>query len=464
MAAFEGSVDVLLDRLPCPILLVNDDGSVRHFNSALLLFVERPAHWLSERGVGDWLEAGEEVLPPAARRSRTVTAHLRDIQGQRRSLRLAMNPLPETGWVFVLSTGPFGTRDGTPSLEDLAGRFAQRLDNIVATLLGSVSAALMEEPDEPIAEGLREALAAAQDLAGLQAELRNIGRQTVVQMATVSLSSLVTDALPMMRAALGAGVELAFKPSEHADFIDADADLLHTALVRIAGFLSRNLSLGCRCSVEVHVVPNTAAPIRLLVADDGPGIPLDERSAAAGAGGQDPRDEFGLAVVHGIVGQHRGRLLIDSQLGAGTRVHIEFQPSRLGERFDLPGALLPRGHETILVVDDDDSLRSILKQILSHQGFRVVEAGNGVEASVVLRRRVQELDLLLIDAVLPGRSGLEIIAEVRTLRPDLPVLLITGYSREALGARIRDSVPVLAKPFGPATVVRRIRRLLDERR
>jgi CheY-like chemotaxis protein len=168
----------------------------------------------------------------------------------------------------------------------------------------------------------------------------------------------------------------------------------------------------------------------------------------------DPR----IAVLIGAVGQAGGRVLIDSTLGRGTTFLVDLPPARAAE----PGPRPPvrRGSETVLVVEDDEGIRSWVHTALEDAGYRVLDAANGVEGSVLLREKRGSVDLLLIDALLPGRSGLEIIAEARAADPVCRVLLMTGYSAELVGSEVAQQVPMLEKPFTTGDLLDRVREML----
>ena len=170
---------------------------------------------------------------------------------------------------------------------------------------------------------------------------------------------------------------------------------------------------------------------------------------------------LGLATVHGIVTQGGGRIRVETQPGRGTRFEITFPRTRRAARDEVPaGEGARRGTETVLVVEDDPQVRSVTVRALEAAGYRVLVAGHAAEALALARVAPEKLDLLVTDVVMPGPSGTVLATELRRARPDLRVLLVSGYAREALvtGA---DGAHFLQKPFTPAGLQARVREILD---
>jgi CheY-like chemotaxis protein len=176
---------------------------------------------------------------------------------------------------------------------------------------------------------------------------------------------------------------------------------------------------------------------------------------------------LGLAMVYGFVKQSGGHIQIDSTLGSGTQVHLYFPRTQAAvQRVSLePAAILdlPRGSETILVVEDDLEVRSTATDILTSLGYRVLQAGNGHQA---LEQFMQHPDIALVfsDVMLSGGLlGTNLVTKLRERRPNLSVLLTTGFSESLILHRglMQDSVPVLSKPYKVEDLARRIRAILD---
>jgi len=175
---------------------------------------------------------------------------------------------------------------------------------------------------------------------------------------------------------------------------------------------------------------------------------------------------LGLATVYGIIDQHKGYIQIRSAPGGGTTARV-FLPAVHedvdGEEGGEPADWLPPGSEYVLLVEDGDAVRSLAAQVLTSQGYIVLEASNGAEALEVAAAHDESIDLLITDVVMPGMDGVELSRRLTKERPDLPVLFISGYTgaaKEKLRA-VSDSANFLSKPFKPDQLVRRVRELLD---
>ncbi len=444
---------VLIDHLNDPILICDEDGVVALANRAAREALGRTLEWLQQQPADTWLQDDRGFLWPAdgSVDERVLTYTLPG--GDRREVRAVVGPTPieggEMGWMIAFRP-PSVAANKLVGLQAVTGGIAKELATHAATIINHASSALMNEPPDPFAEPLRNVLSAAEEVAVLQGQLAAVGGGG--QMSRVDLAVLLRESAGMLTAILG-GHRLHLTVGGLKHWIEGDAATLRMGLVAIAEWIARTHPGGG--SVEMRLDP-VGSHLRLSVSDDGPGLSLEQRERLFEPFSS-PSTGLGLAVVSGIVERHRGRILVDSTPGEGTLFVLELpvfeaQPSV---------TQLPKGTETILVVEDDYDIRTLVVQILQRQGFDVVTATNGVEGSVVLRQRAPELDLMLCDAVLPGRSGLELVTEARQIRPSLPVVLMTSYSEDFLGPRLEAYTPFLPKPFSPQTLVRKLRSLLD---
>jgi CheY-like chemotaxis protein len=175
---------------------------------------------------------------------------------------------------------------------------------------------------------------------------------------------------------------------------------------------------------------------------------------------------LGLSTVYGIVKQSGGYIWVYSAPGQGTAVKI-YLP-RVEEEADAllrrgsPDSI-PRGSETVLVVEDEPSVRTLAAHILRDQGYRVLEAGEGEEALRVAQEHLAEIHLLLTDVVMPRMGGKELADRLKTLRPRVKVLFVSGFPDDAIAQHgiLAPSIAFLQKPFSPATLAQKVREVLD---
>ena len=444
---------VLIDHLNDPILICDEDGVVALANEAALEALGRSLDWLQQNPADTWLQDERGFLWPVDGTVEERVLRYELPSGDPREVRAVVGPTPveggELGWMIVFRP-PSVAADKLVGLQAVTGGIAKELAGHAATIINHASSALMKEPPEPLAEPLRQVLSAAQEVAVLQGQLAAVGGGG--QMIRVDLAVLLREAAGMLTAILG-GHRLQVTVTGLKHLVEGDAATLRMALVAICEWIAR--SHPGQGAVEMRL-DAAGTHLRLSVSDDGPGLSLEQRERLFEPFSE-PEGGLGLAIVSGIVERHRGRILVDSTPGEGTLFVVELP---IYDPRPVVGKL-PKGTETILVVEDDYDIRTLVVQILQRQGFDVVTATNGVEASVILRQQAADLDLMLCDAVLPGRSGLELVTEARQIRPSLPVVLMTSYSEDFLGPRLEAYTPFLPKPFSPQTLVKKLRALLD---
>jgi CheY-like chemotaxis protein len=175
---------------------------------------------------------------------------------------------------------------------------------------------------------------------------------------------------------------------------------------------------------------------------------------------------LGLATVHGIAAQHKGWVEVESAVGRGTtfRVYLPASTKAVVAPMEREAAAVPRGKETLLVVEDDASVRERVVQTLRVLGYRVIAAANGQEAMTLWREHGRQVDLLLTDMVMPeGMTGLELAERVRLENPGLRVILSSGYSAEITQADqlATRGILYLPKPYEVAQLAADVRRCLD---
>jgi CheY-like chemotaxis protein len=178
---------------------------------------------------------------------------------------------------------------------------------------------------------------------------------------------------------------------------------------------------------------------------------------------------LGLSMVHGVVRQHGGAIQVQSEPGLGTTFEIFLPqvetPTESGGA-DEVGARPAAGHETILLVEDEEDVRGLAREVLERHGYTVLEAGDGVQALRRCETEGDRIDLVLTDVVMPRMSGRELVDRVQATRPGTRVLYMSGYTEDAIVRHgVRDSsMFLLGKPFTPADLIGKVREVLDKPR
>jgi len=177
---------------------------------------------------------------------------------------------------------------------------------------------------------------------------------------------------------------------------------------------------------------------------------------------------LGLATVYGIVKQHDGWVEVSSQIGQGSEFRV-YLPESADKRSVTTGAApskITMGKETILIVEDDEAVRQSVVLVLKYAGYRTFEAENGPEALEAWSGRINQIDLLLTDMVMPGGiSGLAMAQAFKKLKPELPVILTSGYSNELVEAGTHDhpEFTFVAKPYDVGVLTATVRKILNQR-
>ncbi|GIW52088.1 MAG: hypothetical protein KatS3mg081_1443 [Gemmatimonadales bacterium] len=425
----------------------------------------------------------------------TVEYRLRHKDGSWRILESVGRSLPE------LALGGFiviNSRDVTDSrrLEEqflqaqkmeavgrLAGGVAHDFNNLLTVILGN--AELWESNSQLPAEAreaFREIRESAERAASLTRQLLAFSRRQVMQLRELDLNEVVTGMARMLRRIIGEDIDLGLELGADRLPIRADPAMLEQVLLNLAVNARDAMPQGGALRIETALAdlsepqaeldePPQGRYALLRVTDTGTGIPPEylprifepfftTKEAGKGTG-------LGLATVYGVVRQHGGTVRVRSRVGQGTTFEI-FLPLRK-ESVTAAGAeeVRPRpkgGSETVLLVEDDPDVRSTVRTILERSGYRVLAASNGAEARGLWKERGAEIDLVITDLVMPGgMSGLELAQGLRSDRPGLKVLYVSGYSADFAGRKIElgPGERFLQKPFTLHSLLEAVRGALD---
>ncbi len=365
----------------------------------------------------------------------------------------------------------------------LAGGIAHDFNNVLSVI--SSYAELIEaelDPGEPLRADVAEVRTAAARATDLTRQLIAFSRQQVVEPKVLSLEPILTGMEKMLRRLLGADVILTLLTDATTWNARVDAGQIEQIVMNLAVNARDAMPTGGRLTIqlgnvtldgeyaEVHHEVRPGPYVMLAVSDTGVGMDAATRARifepffttkekGKGTG-------LGLATVFGIVKQSAGHIWVYSEPGQGTSFKLYFP--RAMESASAPAPEQPvrhpaQGHETILVVEDDGQLLRLARGILCRAGYVVLEAANAGEALLVSEQHGANIDLLLTDVVLPLISGRQLSERLRTLRPGLKVLFMSGYTNDAVRQHgILDSGEAyLQKPITPTSLLRKLREVLD---
>ena len=367
----------------------------------------------------------------------------------------------------------------------LAGGVAHDFNNVLTIIRAQTEFLLADmcESDSRRADVL-EIQGAADRAAGFIRQLLAFSRRQLLQPEVLELNAVVSGMEGMVRRLVGEDVVLLTKLHPELPRVWADPNQLQQVILNLAVNARDAMPRGGTLLIETAVVEldehyprqhPSAKPgvhVVLVVTDTGCGMDPATRSRifepffttkepGKGTG-------LGLSTVYGIVKQSGGHIWVYSEVGRGTTFKLYF-PLHQGPvpAPAPPVAPLPPGGAgaTILLVEDEPSVRSTVRRLLERHEYRVLEAGNGQDALALIAARKGEIDLVLSDMVMPGMGGTELAGRVRSLSPRLPVLLMTGYTEEAMtrtGDHSTDE-QIIEKPFTLHTMLEKVRTALASR-
>lgn len=347
----------------------------------------------------------------------------------------------------------------------LASGIAHDFNNLLAIILGNLlplrdgdlDAALLEDYIEP-------AIRASEQGAKLTAQLLAIARRQPLRPERVDVEECVDNLLKLMRRTLPPSIGLSLDRRGSPAPLHIDRAQFETVLMNLCLNARDAMPEGGDIRVEIDYpsAPEAAEEgrqVRIVVADTGSG--MDPATAAQifepffTTKGTGKGTGLGLSMVWGFVRQSRGTIDVESAPGAGTRFTIRLPAAPEAPADTRPAGTPAAGRGLVLVVDDNHDLRQTLCRQLTRLGYSVLDAENGEEA-LELVEGVTELRALISDVVMPGMSGFMLARSAQRLRPDLRIVLMTGYDGAAQADREGLALPVLAKPFDPRALVRAI--------
>ena len=366
----------------------------------------------------------------------------------------------------------------------LAGGIAHDFNNLLTVIQGNVSLLQLQEPLNPDqAGGLVEIAKASERAANLTRQLLTFSRRQLFQPKPLDLNEVVAITSKMLQRIIGEhiGLETHFAPGGAP--IKADRTMMEQILMNLAVNSRDAMPKGGRLVIQTAAVviseadaqanpkARSGAFIRLKVADTGCGIAPEAmerifepfyttKEVGKGTG-------LGLATVFGIVAQHHGWIEVESKLNSGTAFHIYLPRLAESEKSQTEFFRAPDvrgGNETILLVEDEAPVRSLVRKVLEQKGYHIIEADSGLSALELWQQHRDAIDLLLTDMVMPGGiSGQELATRLLAEKPGLKVVYNSGYTDEMLGENspLRDNPNFMEKPFSPGKLLKQVRNCLD---
>jgi two-component system, cell cycle sensor histidine kinase and response regulator CckA len=484
---------VLFDAAPDALLIYAPDGRVVDANRAAEQLFGRPRHAL----VGQPLQAlGFEVLPPIAPEPQTLMVRAREVELRTVSLQLSGKPalLATLQDVSARVQAEHAKRRLEEQLHHalklealgrLAGGVAHDFNNLLTAISGY--AELMLHGGASVAEypsALHEILSASRRAAGLTSQLLAFSRKQVIEPVILNLNALLESATRMIQRLIGEDIALSFEPGAGLHAVRVDRNQIEQVLINLAVNARDAMPHGGSLRVRTENVRVRdgeledvldAVPgefVLLEVEDNGSG--MDEatqdrlfepffttKERGRGTG-------LGLSILYGVVRQNGGFVAVRSRVGEGACFSIYLPRAEEGEPtplplHDQPSARL-RGDESILLVEDEPAVRDVVARFLLNAGYHVIAKGDAHAAiSLFEHNRLQHIDMLLTDVVLPGLNGKQLYQKLCALRPGLRVLFMSGYTDDVIAKHglVDASVALLEKPLTQVSLLQAVRGVLD---
>lgn len=362
----------------------------------------------------------------------------------------------------------------------LTGGIAHDFNNLLAVIMGNIEILLDDIPDQETRETLQLMMETAERGALLTQRLLSFGRRQVLHPEPLDISSIIDSVTQMLQRTLGEHICLKTEHDGSTRLAQADRSMLESAIVNLAVNARDAMPDGGELTITSSAIDQDENKkrvaqlqpgeyVRLAVSDTGTGMTEEvmnqvfepfftTKGVGAGSG-------LGLAMVYGFTKQSGGHVTIESEVGEGTTVNL-FLPKATQDQTRIIAANsgdnpIPTGSERILLVEDEIEVRRFVKRLLNRLGYSVLEAEDALTAINVLET-TNKIDLMFSDLILPaGINGLRLMERARDIRPDLRVLLTTGYTEEYERLAATSPAQILRKPYKRRELAVMLRSVLD---
>jgi signal transduction histidine kinase len=354
------------------------------------------------------------------------------------------------------------------SIGRLAGGVAHDFNNLLTVINGYSEVVLGKlAEDDPLRSSVQEIHHAGERAADLTQQLLAFGRKQMIQPRAVNLNVVVRNAEKMFRRLLGEDIELTTTLSPNLGLVLVDPGQIHQVLMNLVINARDAMPDGGQLSIGTTVAQIDGQPdVVLTVTDTGQGMDEQTREhifepffttkgLAKGTG-------LGLATVYGIVKQSHGWIQVHSEPGKGSSFAVHL-PRAVGPEAVIDaspsGNGLLRGSETVLIVEDQEEVRTFVVKALSEYGYQVIDAADGPQALALSESHAGPIHVLLTDVVLPGMNGREVADRITVARPEIAVLFTSGYTADVIAHRgvLDRDVAYIPKPYTAEAIAEKVR-------
>jgi PAS domain S-box-containing protein len=369
------------------------------------------------------------------------------------------------------------------AIGQLAGGVAHDFNNLLTAINGYSALALRRVGDDhPITPYLEEIKKAGDRAANLTRQLLAFGRKQLLQPLALNLNDIVGDMIKLLKRLIGEDIQLVTKPGANLKQIKADPGQLEQVLVNLVVNARDAMPRGGIVTIETanatldstyasrHLDAIPGEYVMLAISDTGTGMDQKTQSRIFEpfftTKAKDKGTGLGLSTVYGIIRQSGGSIWVYSELGKGTTFKVylplvEEEPRQAVATASV--ASIIGGSETVLLVEDEDMVRKLARELLAEGGYTVLEANGGEEAIHLGKEHTARIDLLITDVVMPKLSGKEVAEQLRAIHPETRVLFMSGYTDEAIVHHgiVDSGIAFIQKPFSERALAQKIRDVLD---
>jgi len=366
----------------------------------------------------------------------------------------------------------------------LAGGVAHDFNNILTTIIGNASLALMDViKDESLRKGIEEIKIAGERAVALTRQLLAFSRKQIIQPKILDLNKLLAGIEKMLGRLIGEDVEVLMIPGPELWQVEADPGQMEQVIMNLVINARDAMPIGGKITIETatmdldesyfhehSIEKQPGSYVMLAVSDTGTGMDKETqehifepfyttKEKGKGTG-------LGLSTVYGIVKQNNGFVWVYSEPGQGTTFKI-YMPKAVEDavldEIEITTTADLSGSDTVLIVEDDDSLRKLAHKALQQKGYKVLEAENGEDALRVSEEHEDPIDLLITDVVMPKMDGKETAERLQPLYPQMKVIYMSGYTDNAIVHHgvLAPGLNFIEKPFSPEGLARKVREVLD---
>jgi PAS domain S-box-containing protein len=368
----------------------------------------------------------------------------------------------------------------------LAGGVAHDFNNLLTVIKGYSQLTLAEmKAEDPFRENIEEIKKSADRASDLTRQLLAFSRRQIMEMRVLNLNTILQNLEKMLRRLIGEDIELTFLLGDDLRRVKVDPGQIEQVIINLSVNARDAMPKGGKLTIETanavldeeyarkHIAVKPGRYVMVSVSDTGMGMTPEVRERVfepffttkergRGTG-------LGLSTVYGIVKQSGGNIWIYSEPDRGTtfKIYLPQVDEALEElREKVETRELPRGIETVLIVEDDKEVRKLVARILENHGYKVLEASQGSEALPLSKEYQEPIHLMLADVVMPGLDGRELAERIKLLHPRMKVLYMSGYTENAITHHgiLEKGMNYIQKPFTVDALTRKVREVLDEQK